>query len=70
MCSGAKVFPASFAARGDRVDAFWPPRRRWTVVWDFQGCLLKGGDSTGCCTGFPFPFPLLIARIPDWMLEP
>lgn len=70
VCSGAHVFPASFAARGDPMNTCWPLRCRQIVVWHLQGCLLKGGDPAGCCMGFTSPFPLPIARIPDRTPDP
>lgn len=67
ICCGAHVFPAFFEATGGHVITFWPLRWKQSIVWNFQGCLLKGGDLDGCPMDFPFCFPPLISRIPDKM---
>lgn len=44
---GAHVFLAFSAATDAHVITFWPLRCKQPIVWNFQGCLLKGGTQMG-----------------------
>lgn len=46
-CCGAHVFPAFSEATDGHVITFWPLRCKQPIVWNFQGCLLKGGTQMG-----------------------